>query len=54
MCPKLTLCYTVAMLTRMPLSTLTLLITLTGCTSMQEAGDGSNAKALTFEQVKTA
>ena len=42
------------MLTRMPLSTLTLLITLTGCTSMQEAGDGSNAKALTFEQVKTA
>ncbi|HSS31385.1 MAG TPA: Slp family lipoprotein [Nitrospiraceae bacterium] len=38
----------------MPLSALALLVTLTGCTSMQEAGDGSEAKALTFEQVKTA
>jgi outer membrane lipoprotein len=51
---KLTLCYTVAMLTPMLLSTLALLVTLTGCSSMQEAGDGAEVKALTFQQVKTA
>ena len=42
------------MLARTLLSTLALLVTLTGCTSIQEAGDGSDAKALTFQQVKTA
>ena len=52
----LTLCYTVAMLARMLLSTAALLVTLTGCASMQGAGDGSEAQtqALTFLQVKAA
>jgi outer membrane lipoprotein len=38
------------------LSTLALLVTLTGCASTQEAGDGSDAQtqALTFLQVKAA
>ncbi len=44
------------MLARPLLSTLALLVTLTGCASMQEAGDGSDAQtqALTFLQVKAA
>lgn len=44
------------MLTRTLLSTVALLVTLTGCASTQEAGDGSNAQtqALTFLQVKAA
>lgn len=42
------------MLARTPLSIVALLITLTGCASTQEAGDGSDAQttALTFLQVK--
>ena len=57
---KLTLCYTVAMsdrfLAHTLLSTLVLLVTLTGCASMQEAEDGSDAQkhAITFLQVKAA
>ncbi len=35
-------------------STVALLVTLTGCASTQEAGDGSDAQALTFLQVKAA
>ena len=52
----LTLCYTVAMLARTLLSTVALLVTITGCASTQEAGDGSDAQtqALTFLQVKAA
>jgi outer membrane lipoprotein len=42
------------MLPRMPLFILALLVTLTGCTSTQEAGDSFDTKALTFQQVKTA
>ena len=53
MCPQLTLCYTVAMLdkllARTLLSVVTLLVTLTGCASMQEAED---RQTLTFLQVK--
>jgi len=57
---ELTLCYTVAMSDRLLactlLSTLALLVTLAGCASTQEAGDGSDAQtqALTFLQVKAA
>lgn len=43
-----------AMLARALLATLTLLLTLTGCASTQEAGDGSDAPALTFLQIKAA
>ena len=52
----LTLCYTVAMLTRTLLSTMALLVTLTGCASTQQARDGSDAQTqtLTFLQVKAA
>ncbi len=52
----LSLCYSVGMLARPLLSTLALLLTLTGCASMQEAGNGSDAQtqALTFLQVKAA
>ena len=44
------------MLARTLLSTVALLVILTGCASTQEAGDGSDAqtKALTFLQVKAA
>ncbi len=44
------------LLTRTLLSTVALLVTLTGCASTQEAGDGSDAQtqALTFLQVKAA
>ena len=42
------------MLARVLLSTAALLATLTGCASMQEAGDGSNEQTLTFLQVKAA
>ena len=53
MCPKLTLCYTVAMLdkllARTLLSVVALLVTLAGCASMQEAED---RQTLTFLQVK--
>jgi outer membrane lipoprotein len=42
------------MLARTRLSLIVLLITLTACASMQEAGDGSNAQVLTFLQVKAA
>ena len=42
------------MLARTLLSALALLIALTGCASTQEAGDGSDAQALTFLQVKAA
>jgi outer membrane lipoprotein len=44
------------MLARTLLSTTALLVTLTGCASTQETGDGSDAqtKALTFLQVKAA
>ena len=53
---ELTLCYTVAMLSRNLLFTVAFLVTLTGCASTQEAGDGSDAqtKAPTFLQVKAA
>jgi outer membrane lipoprotein len=55
---KLTLCYTVAMSDRLLahtlLSTLVLLVMLAGCVSRQDAGDGSDVKALTFLQVKAA
>lgn len=52
----LTLCYTVAMLARTRLSTMALLVTLTGCASTQEAEGGSDAQtqALAFLQVKAA
>ena len=46
--------YTVNMLPRTLLSTLVLLVMLAGCASRQEAGDGSDVKALTFLQVKAA
>lgn len=53
MCPKLTLCYTVAMwdklFTRTLLSAVALLVTLAGCASTQEAED---RQGLTFLQVK--
>ena len=53
MCPKLTLCYTVAMsdklLARTLLSAVALLVTLAGCASTQEAED---RQGLTFLQVK--
>lgn len=56
MCRELTLCYTVAMsdrpLARTLLTAVTLLVTLAGCASSQEAGDGSDAQTLTFRQVK--
>jgi outer membrane lipoprotein len=42
------------MLARTLLSTVALLVMLTGCASTQEAGDGSDSKPLTFLQVKTA
>ena len=44
------------LLARTLLSAVALLVTLAGCASMQEAGDGSNAQtpALTFLQVKAA
>jgi len=42
------------MLTRTLLSTVALLVTLTGCASTQEAGESSDAQALTFLQVKAA
>jgi outer membrane lipoprotein len=44
------------LLARTLLSTVALLVTLTGCASTQEAGDGSDAQtqALTFLQVKAA
>ena len=42
------------MLARTLLCTLVLLVTLTGCASTQEAGDGSDTQALTFLQVKAA
>ena len=42
------------MLARSLLSAIALLVTLAGCASMQEAGDGSNAQVLTFLQVKAA
>ena len=44
------------MLARALLSTIALLVTLTGCASTQEAGNGSDAQtqALTFLQVKAA
>jgi outer membrane lipoprotein len=55
---KLTLCYIVAisdrLLVRSLLSTLVLLVMLAGCVSRQDAGDGSDVKALTFLQVKAA
>ena len=58
MCHELTLCYTVAMLdrplARTLLTAVTLLVTLAGCASSQEAGDGSDAQTLTFRQVKAA
>jgi outer membrane lipoprotein len=58
MCHELTLCYTVAMLdrplARTLLTAVTLLVTLAGCASSQEAGDGSDAQTLTFRQVKSA
>lgn len=50
----LTLCYTVDMLSRTLLSTLTLLIALTGCASTQETWDGPDTQALTFLQLKAA
>ena len=47
-----------AMSDRLPartlLSTVALLVTLTGCASTQEAGDGSDVQAFTFLQVKAA
>jgi len=46
--------YTVNMLARTLLSTLVLLVMLAGCVSRQDAGDGSDVKALTFLQVKAA
>jgi len=42
------------MLARTLLSIVALLVTLTGCASTQEAGDGSAAQTLTFLQVKAA
>ena len=42
------------LLVRTLFSTVALLVTLTGCASTQEAGDGSDAQALTFLQVKAA
>jgi outer membrane lipoprotein len=53
---EVTLCYTEAMLARTLVSTIVLLVTLTGCSSTQEAGDGSDAQtnSLTFPQVKAA
>ena len=42
------------LLARTLLSTVALLVTLTGCASTQEAGDGSDAQAPTFLQVKAA
>lgn len=42
------------MLARTLLSIAAVVVTLTGCASMQEAGDGSDAQALPFLQVKTA
>ena len=42
------------MLARTLLSTLALLIALTGCASTKEAGDDSDTQALTFLQVKAA
>ena len=51
---ELTLCYTAAMVGACPtlLSALVLLVMLAGCVSRQDAGDGSDVKALTFLQVK--
>lgn len=46
--------YTVNMLARTLLSTLFLLVMLSGCASRQDAGDSSDVKALTFLQVKAA
>ena len=40
------------MLARTLLSIVVVLVTLTGCSSMQEAGDGSDTQALPFLQVK--
>jgi outer membrane lipoprotein len=42
------------LLARTLLSTVALLVTLTSCASTQEAGDGSDAQAPTFLQVKAA
>ncbi|MDP1946446.1 MAG: Slp family lipoprotein [Nitrospirota bacterium] len=42
------------MLSRTLCATLALLITLTGCASMQETGDGLDPQALTFLQLKAA
>src|SRR3970282_928428 len=42
------------MVARTLLSIVALLVTLTGCASTQEAGDGSDAQTLTFLQVKAA
>src|SRR5437870_8489680 len=42
------------LLARTLLSTVALLVTLTGCASTQAAGDGSDAQAPTFLQVKAA
>jgi outer membrane lipoprotein len=60
-CPTLTIllrrmAMTDRLLARTLLSTVALLVTLTGCSSTQGAGDGSEAQtqALTFLQVKTA
>jgi len=53
---ELTLCYTEIMLARTLFSTIVLLVTLTGCTSTQEARDGSDAQTnlLTFPQFKAS
>ena len=52
----ISVCYTVAMVTRTSLFAITLLAILAGCVSTQEAVDGpdSQAKALAFLEVKTA
>src|SRR5204862_6779972 len=42
------------LLARTLLTTVALLVTLTGCASTQGAGDGSDAQAPTFLQVKAA
>jgi outer membrane lipoprotein len=56
-CPTLTVLLRqtrARLLARTLFSTVALLVTLTGCASTQEAGDGSDAQALTFLQVKAA